>query len=639
MAFLTLSSMIMTPRWNHGGSEAFLRVFASTGFFEATTNTYIAGGQVNDASSFYQQYTCSVSGTVLTIPEVVLPTTTDSTVPTATLTCVLYDSRGVPQYTLLSQGFVDQYYFQVTPLSAVSVTLAGTTSVNGIFSYRGQTNTYPFYNLVGEITSTTLNVIKRDTNWNIYDGSGTDVYVNEGVAGDFPFDNASYAVTGGIAPAPTVAEDAGILASTWENLIASNQGSTPWPQPWNAYWTIPQVRQYVDGLIGDGTTPFANVLIAGRTALDTAPAISTQPIAIGENSPSTGTGDLVRQDSPELVTPDLGTPSAAVLTNATGLPISTGVANLGTGVATFLQTPSSANLLSALTTKSGTGVAVFGTSPTIGTATLNTPTLTNAALGTPLSGTMTNCVGLPVTTGISGMGANVGAFLATPSSANLAAAVTGETGTAGGLVFSVSPVLTTPNLGTPSAAVLTNATGLPVSTGISGLGSGVASFLANPTSGNLASAVTGETGSGALVFNVSPSFTTPSLGVSSAVSVTATGLIKSTGSAGIGYGTGAGSTISQGTSRTTTVVLNNICGAITLFSAAGSATPFSFQVTNSTVAATDTIILSQKSGTDKYGLYVSAVGTGSFQITVVDLTGTTSEAPVISFAVLKAVTS
>jgi len=89
------------------------------------------------------------------------------------------------------------------------------------------------------------------------------------------------------------------------------------------------------------------------------------------------------------------------------------------------------------------------------------------------------------------------------SSANLAAAVTDETGT-GSVVFSTSPTLTTPNLGTPSAVTLTNATGLPVSTGISGLATGVATFLATPSSSNLATAVTDETGSGSLVFGTSP---------------------------------------------------------------------------------------------------------------------------------------
>jgi hypothetical protein len=60
------------------------------------------------------------------------------------------------------------------------------------------------------------------------------------------------------------------------------------------------------------------------------------------------------------------------LTNATGLPIATGVSGLGTGVATFLATPSSANLISAVTDETGTGSLVFATSPT-----LTNPTVTN----------------------------------------------------------------------------------------------------------------------------------------------------------------------------------------------------------------------------------------------------------------------
>ena len=51
----------------------------------------------------------------------------------------------------------------------------------------------------------------------------------------------------------------------------------------------------------------------------------------------------------------LGTPASATLTNATGLPVATGIANLGTDVATFLTTPSSANLASMVTDEIGTG--------------------------------------------------------------------------------------------------------------------------------------------------------------------------------------------------------------------------------------------------------------------------------------------
>lgn len=111
-------------------------------------------------------------------------------------------------------------------------------------------------------------------------------------------------------------------------------------------------------------------------------------------------------------------------------------------------------------------------------------------------------------------------------------------------------------------------------------------------------------------------------------------LANSTG--GIGYTTGAGGAVEQGTSRTTTVVLNKTCGAITLFSAAGSTTAASFTVTNSTVAATDTIVICQKSGTDKYIVSASAVADGSFEVTFRTFSGTTTEQPVFNFAVFKA---
>lgn len=78
----------------------------------------------------------------------------------------------------------------------------------------------------------------------------------------------------------------------------------------------------------------------------------------------------------------------------------------------------------------------------------------------------------------------VGAFLATPTSANLASTVTDETGS-GALVFATSPTLVTPALGTPSSLTLTNATGLPIIAGTSGTltvargGTGLTALTAN----------------------------------------------------------------------------------------------------------------------------------------------------------------
>lgn len=117
-----------------------------------------------------------------------------------------------------------------------------------------------------------------------------------------------------------------------------------------------------------------------------------------------------------------------------------------------------------------------------------------------------------------------------------------------------------------------------------------------------------------------------------------TGAVTTTGS-GLGYATGAGGAVTQATSRTTGVTLNKATGAITLVSAAGSTSWQSFTVTNSTVAATDTVRICQKSGTDLYMIHVTAVAAGSFRVTFATTGGTTTEQPVFNFTVIKGAAS
>lgn len=113
-----------------------------------------------------------------------------------------------------------------------------------------------------------------------------------------------------------------------------------------------------------------------------------------------------------------------------------------------------------------------------------------------------------------------------------------------------------------------------------------------------------------------------------------TGNIRTTGA--IGWRDGGGS-VTQGTSRTTAVTINQYNGRIILFNTAGSTAWQSFTVNNSRVSANDTIIVHQRTGTDTYMIHVTAVGAGSFRVTFATTGGTTSEAPQFGFAVLDGV--
>lgn len=119
------------------------------------------------------------------------------------------------------------------------------------------------------------------------------------------------------------------------------------------------------------------------------------------------------------------------------------------------------------------------------------------------------------------------------------------------------------------------------------------------------------------------------------------GFLSNSPTSGIGYSTGAGGTVTQATNKSTGVTLNKITGQITMNGAAlAAAAEVAFTLTNSTIAATDTVIVNIASGgtSAAYATSVTAVGAGSCEITVGNWSaGSLSEALVLNFAVIKAV--
>jgi hypothetical protein len=219
---------------------------------------------------------------------------------------------------------------------------------------------------------------------------------------------------------------------------------------------------------------------------------------------STGTGSVVLSTSPTFTTPNLGTPSAATLTNATGLPIVAGttgtlsVARGGTGV----------------TSSTGTGSVVLSTSPTF----------TTPNLGTPSAATLTNATGLPLSTGVTGQlplaNGGTGASLVDPNADRIffwddSAGATTFLTVGSGLQISDTTLSSTDAGGTvTSVAVSGGTTGLTTSGGPI-TGSGTITLAGTLAVANGGTGVTSSTGSGSNVLSTSPTLVTPALGTPS----------------------------------------------------------------------------------------------------------------------------
>lgn len=436
----------------------------------------------------------------------------------------------------------------------------------------------------------------------------------------------------------------------------------------------------------------------------------------------TGTGTkFVVDTSPTLVTPNLGTPSAVILTNATGTASSLTAGNVTTNAnltgdvtsvgnaTTLTNAPVIAKVLTGYVSGAGTVSATDSILAAIQKLNGNDATNANLTGDVTSVGNATTLTNAPVIAKVlTGYTSGAGTVAATDSilaaiqklngndatNANLTGVITSsgnatsiasQTGTGTKFVVDTSPTMsgatftgttttgainasavfastdTTSGTSTTAASITAKSLGLTENLNVGGVTAvqAITAFgLVSFTAGSRLLSGTGQAwlrpdntlgwtagySANDTLFKWSDSTSTVVITFDSGGNISSSGSIKSTStSAGIGYATGAGGTVSQATGRTTGVTLNKTSGAITLFSQINSAvsavTAQSFTVTNSSVAATDTISVNQKSGTDLYEIFVTNVAAGSFKITNYSTGGTTNEAPVFTFNVIKGVTS
>jgi hypothetical protein len=298
---------------------------------------------------------------------------------------------------------------------------------------------------------------------------------------------------------------------------------------------------YVDGVTSAIQTQLNNK--AASSDLTTHTGATEAHGATGAVVGTTNTQTLTNKTltSPTLTTPALGVATATSI-NGTTIP-ETKTLVVTTDKLNVLASTSSSELAGIISDETGTGALVFANTPTLVTPNIGAATGTSLVLSGDLTvnGTTTTInsteitiddknltlgsVATPTDAGADGGGLTlkgatdktfswVDATDAWTSSEHLNLASGKDYYLNGTLVTAATQTLTNKTIDGAS-----NTLTVRIANDVSGLGTGIATFLGTPSSANLAAALTDEAGSGTVAFTTSPTFVTPTLGAAAATSI------------------------------------------------------------------------------------------------------------------------